>query len=259
MRSPLVIAPCLVAGLVLGACDPTPSLRITKREETSDASAPLRVVETLNCPEHQGELTRVSTAADGLSCTYAGPRGAEVVLRLVRLADGQTASEALLPFEQALRELMPHTIERAGGGPGGDGGLVNVRSEGASTSVRLPGLTVDAEGDRSTVRIGPIHIEADDGDGTARVSTDESSGEAVSVTANNNAAEIRTRSDGEALRATYLLVDEQPSEAGWRLVGYEARGPVSGPIVIAVVQSKSRREDRVFDSAKELVALNVGG
>ena len=143
MRSPLVLTTCLFAGLLTAACDPNPSLRITKRHETSDSGGPVRAVETLSCPEHQGALTRVSTASDGLSCTYAGPRGAEVTLQLVALADGQDAEATLLPFEAALRDLMPHTIERAGAGaePGSaaEGGLVNVRSEGDSTSVRLPG------------------------------------------------------------------------------------------------------------------------
>ena len=260
MRSPLVLTTCLFAGLLTAACDPNPSLRITKRQETSDSGGPVRAVETLSCPEHQGALTRVSTASDGLSCTYAGPRGAEVTLQLVALADGQDAEAALLPFEAALRDLMPHTIERAGAGaePGSaaEGGLVNVRSEGDSTSVRLPGLTVDADGDRSSVRIGPIHIDADDSDGTSSVSAGD---EVVSVTANNDAAEIRARSSREALRATYALVDEQPSEAGWRRVGYEARGPVDGPLVVAVVHSKNHSEDETFDAAEELVSLNVGG
>ncbi len=261
MRSPLVLTTCLLAGLAVAACDPNPSLRITKRHETSDRGGPIRAVETLNCPEHQGELTRVSTASDGLSCSYAGPRGAEVTLQLVALSEDLDPDAALLPFETALRELMPHTIERAGAGgePGSpaEGGIVNVRSEGDSTSVRLPGLTVDADGDTSSVRIGPIHINADDSDGSATVSS--GGDEVVSVTANNEAAEIRARSSRESLRATYVLVDEQPSEAGWRRVGYEARGPLDGPLVVAVIHSKSHNEDDAFDAAEDLVRLNVGG
>src|SRR5262249_51617266 len=80
------------------------SIRVDK-EDSSDG--PMRVVTQLECPEHQGVLTRVSTAADGLSCDYAGPRGAAVTLRLVKLAQGQTAEEALKPIEAQLNTLMP--------------------------------------------------------------------------------------------------------------------------------------------------------
>jgi hypothetical protein len=236
-----------VSAYALAACDP--AVRITKREETSHEGEPVRAVSELNCPEHQGDLTRTETAADGLSCTYAGPRGAEVTLQLVHLAEGQSASEALAPFEVGLRALMPHTVERAGDSP-----LVSVQSGGDSTRVRLPGVSVDEGGGRSSVRIGPILIESDASETDA-----DHPGETVSVNANDNAAEVRTRSEGDALRATYILTDEEASEAGWRLVGYEARGPVAGPIVIAVVHSKDRDEDVVFDAAKDLVSLNVGG
>ena len=44
----------------------------------------------------------------------------------------------------------------------------------------------------------------------------------------------------------------------WRLAGFEARGPEGGPVVVAIVRSKDRREDEVFDAAKSLVRLNAG-
>lgn len=245
MRALLVLC---VSAYALAACG-DPAVRITKRDETSHEGEPVRAVSELNCPEHQGDLTRTETAADGLSCTYAGPRGAEVTLQLVNLAEGQSTSEVLAPFEAALRALMPHTVERAGDSP-----LVSVQSGGDSTRVRLPGVSVDEGGGRSSVRIGPILIESD-----ASETDPDHPGEIVSVNANDNAAEVRTRSEGDALRATYILTDEEASDAGWRLVGYEARGPLSGPIVIAVVHSKDRDEDVVFDAAKDLVSLNVGG
>ena len=39
---------------------------------------------------------------------------------------------------------------------------------------------------------------------------------------------------------------------------YEARGPVGGPLVIAVVRAKETGEDPVFEDARALVTLNVG-
>ena len=43
-----------------------------------------------------------------------------------------------------------------------------------------------------------------------------------------------------------------------RVVGYEARGPVGGPLVVATVRSRDRNRERAFEDAKDLVALNAG-
>lgn len=253
MRPFLVLTPALV-GLALSACDGEPTVRITTREETASSGQPIRAVENLNCPEHQGELIRTSTAADGLSCIYAGPRGAEVVLSLVALAEGQSAMDALSPTEDALRGLMPGVADRATGGEDGEGAMVSIQSEGDQTSVRLPGLNIETDGDSSSVNIGGIRIRGRGSDGESR-----DSGETVSVNARDDAAEIRAMTIQDSIRATYILVDEAASEAGWRRVGYEARGPSSGPLVVAVVHSKEHNEGELFDDAEALVTLNVGG
>lgn len=238
------------AAMALSACGGD-GVRITKREGTTEEGTPLRAITTLSCPEHHAELTRVETAPDGLSCTYAGPRGARVTLQLVALTEGQSINDVLLPYETDLRALMPHTAERASAG--GDDSQVSVQSDGRNTRVRLPGVSVDQDGERASINIGGIRIRADGADG------DPGDGEVVSVNANGEAAEIRTRASGEDLRATYILTDETASEEGWRTVGYEARGPGAGPLVVAVIQSKDREEDPVFEAAKDLVTLNVGG
>lgn len=245
MRALLVL--CLAA-CGLSACD-DPAVRISTREDTTTEGQPIRAIDALNCPEHQGDLTRTETAADGLSCTYAGPRGAEVTLRLIRLADGQTPEQAIAPFEEAVRALMPATIARAA-----EGAIVTVESGDGATRVRLPGFSVEADETTSSVNIGGIVIRGD-GEG----SQTSTSGEQVSVNANDSAAEVRAVVSSDTFRATYILSDDEPSEDGWRLTGYEARGPAHGPIVIAVVHSKDRDEDVVFDAAKDLVTLNVGG
>ena len=138
---------------------------------------------------------------------------------------------------------------------------MNINTEGDRAQVRMPGISIDADGDKANVRIGGFTIRADDSrsDSTASVSRPSSSTQdAVSIQAHDDSAEIRTRAPGEATRQTYLLTDNRPSPAGWRLVGYEARGPQGGPIVIATVRAKERNSDGVFDDAKDLVTLNVG-
>ncbi|MEC8456513.1 MAG: methyltransferase type 11, partial [Pseudomonadota bacterium] len=69
--------------------------------------------------------------------------------------------------------------------------------------------------------------------------------------------QIRTQAPGDATRASFILADDDVPAGAWRQVGFEARGPAGGPLVIATVRSKSRH-DRVFETAKDLIALNVG-
>jgi hypothetical protein len=239
-----------------------------------------------------------SAQADGTVCTYTGPRGAEVSLHLVKLGEepvdavlapferrltadmpgtvaqiGQADAEAARAEAEVERanaeaaraearaEAEGQAISAATrrdsahvSGPG-----LRVDADGDRARVSLPGLQVDADGDKANVRIGGFTIRAkgDQAEITSQggASPDD---QAVSVQARNNAAEIRTRAPGEAVRRTYLLTDNLPSEAGWRLVGYEARGPRGGPIVVATVRGRERNSDGVFEDAKALVTLNVG-
>jgi len=292
MRLPLLLAFCAMSAVVT-ACDGENGVRISSSTTTSDAKGVLKVVDTLQCPETLGVLTRKGSAqAGGTVCNYSGPRGAEVSLHLVTL-DEEPVDTVLTRFQTMLTAAMPHTLaelrasaeadhaqieadaaqvqadaarveadaarataEAASGervtvrGPG-----LSVNSEGEKANVRMPGLQVNADGDRASVRIGGFSINADDSSGSANIS---SSDDSVSIQAHDDAAEIRTRAPGEATRTTYMLTDETPADEGWRLVGYEARGPVGGPLVIATVRAKDRDSDGVFDSAKDLVTLNVG-
>jgi len=292
----LLLATICTACLMTAACDGD-SVRISSTTTDTGAKGVLKVVDTLQCPETIGVLTRKGTAhAGGTTCLYSGPRGAEVSLQLISLSD-QTADAVLQRFEHTLSADMPHTTaelraasveaaqaqtaadsaqvqadiaataaetaaSEAAAAAAASGDRASVRApgmaidaEGDRARVRLPGMSVDADGDKASVRIGGFSINADDSDGTAEIT---SSDESVSVQAHDNAAEIRTNAPGDATRRTYLLTDSQPADQGWRLVGFEARGPVGGPIVIATVRAKDRDSDGVFDSAKDLVTLNVG-
>ncbi|KQY84440.1 MULTISPECIES: hypothetical protein [unclassified Brevundimonas] len=139
---------------------------------------------------------------------------------------------------------------------------VRIEAAGDDASVRLPGMHIETRGDQASVRIGGFHINASDSDGATRVTGSSpaggGSGDSVSVNALNNAAEIRTSASGEATRASWILTDSRDSESGWRLVGYEARGPVGGPLVVAAVRSRDTNRNRAFEDAKDLVTLNVG-
>ena len=290
-----LIAACVSGLALVAACDD--SVRITSSTSDSDAKGVLKVIDALQCPESLGSLTRKGSAqADGKICTYTGPRGAEVELHLVAIGE-DGADPALKGFETGLLASMPHTAAdmsrssadsaradaasaradadaakadaeaagadaRAAADADPDSAHISapgmkIDAEGDRASVRMPGLHVEANGDKADVRIGGLTIRANDSGATVngRLTT---SADTVNVQANDNAEQVRTRAPGEAIRQTYLLTDNRPSEAGWRMVGYEARGPRTGPIVVATVRSRERNADGVFDDAKELVALNVG-
>jgi hypothetical protein len=288
----LLLATICTACLLTAACDGD-SVRISSTTTDTGGKGVLKVIDTLQCPETIGVLTRKGTAhAGGATCLYSGPRGAEVTLQLIALSD-QTVDVVLQRFENTLSADMPHTMAElrsasaeadraeasadaaraqadvaaaeadaaaAEANAAADSAHVRapgmaIDAEGDRARVRLPGMSVDADGDKASVRIGGFSISADDSSETVDVS---SSDDSVSIQAHDDAAEIRTSAPGEATRRTYILTDRTPADEGWRLVGFEARGPVGGPIVIATVRAKDRDSDGVFDSAKDLVTLNVG-
>ena len=293
------LIPAIGLAALTGGCDGDQSVRITSTSTRDNTTGVLKVVDALQCPESVGVLSRKgSAAADGRSCTYTGPKGAEVTLHLITLGD-QNIERVLDRFENDLSRDLPEAAAEiradqarrdaeaaradaesaradaeanaadASARAAADADAAHVRmpgvqvdAQGDDADVRLPGLSVQAKGDKASVRIGPIHISADDSvpGGAANITIpDGEGGEAVSINARNQAAEIRRRAGGEALRATYVLTsDTANTERGWRLVGYEARGPAGGPIVIATIRTKARREDASFRGAQELVTLNVG-
>lgn len=289
---PLLI-PAVCALAALAACGDSSSVRISSTRDDGDAKGVLKVVETLQCPQTMGSLTRKGSAsAAGTVCTYVGPKGAEVSLHLVAL-DGKAPADALEAFEQRLSGDLPRAVEQlraseaaaetatasagtasAMAGSAADraaaqtvsaGDRATVRAPGVSVdaqgddaTVRLPGMRIETRGDKASVRIGGFHIDADESDGSARVSGGGGDGETVSINARNDVAEIRASGARGATRSSWILTDSRPSDVGWRLVGYEARGPVGGPLVVATVRSRDTNRNRAFEDAKDLVAVNVG-
>lgn len=283
-----ILTICAMSAL-LAACDGD-GVRITTTSTSDDGGKKgvLKVIDTLQCPQTMGVLTRKGSAqAEGTVCTYAGPRGAEVTLHLIALDPGDNVDDVLKMFEDRLTRDMPSAAaaiadgqrqaaraeaeaaradaeaERADAQAAkadaqaarAEASAGQSKSAGDTAHVRLPGIAIDAEGEKANVRIGPIHIRADDENANVNVSGD---GETVNIQAHDDGAEIRTRESGDATRATWLLTDGRRSQDGWRSVGYQARGPQGGPIVLVTVRTKERNHDRVFDAAGDLVSLNVG-
>lgn len=278
------LLPVLAVFLVgLSACDDG-GVRISSRTMIGDGGV-LKVVDALQCPETVGGLTRKGSASgDGLVCNYTGPRGAEVSLHLVQI--GATSVDAVLAgFEARLAADLPAAAARvdsqteqadAGSAPtGADAASVSgsgeVLSDAGSTgtarvtvpgvsiearedrsSVRLPGIRIDTDGENANVRIGGMHINSTDGQQVQVRSP------TVSINASDQATEVRASEQGDAIRVHYMLTDATPEPGGWALVGYEARGPRVGPIVVATVRAKEGNRNSIFEDARELVTLNVG-
>jgi hypothetical protein len=231
---------------------------------------PIRAVDRLDCPERQGELRRVSVADDGQSCAYTSPDSV-VDLRLIRL-NGGDAEAALAPIETELKTVMPTPPAAPKPRNAKNGKGKN------KTSIHLPGINIDANDDGADIRIGHLTINSDggaaevkinsknvnfkdDGRHGVNVSADDEHGEGdVTIKAHDHAAEIRAKKTGEVVRSTFILANDKAPK-GYRLAGYEARGPKGGPLAVAVVKAKTRNTDDhdIFRDMKALVRHNVGG
>ncbi|HQR88397.1 MAG: hypothetical protein B7Z44_09035 [Caulobacter sp. 12-67-6] len=258
MRQSTWIAVLATVGVMaLTGCQRTETAR-TDQSERRAGRDPVRVISRLDCPENQGDLKRVSVAADGLSCAYAGI-DAEVQLRLVSL-NGGDAEDALAPIEADLKTLMP-SVTPVTELKAGDGRDRN------KTSIHLPGVRIDASDGGADIKIGNITINSNEGGAsevkinknvTAR--TDEAGDGAVSIRASDDGAEVRHSKRGDSIRSTLILASDKATSS-YRVVGYEARGPKEGPLAIATIKAKNRDsgDHDVFNDMKALVRHNVGG
>jgi hypothetical protein len=100
-----------------------------------------------------------------------------------------------------------------------------------------------------------VTIEANDDKADVRVRGED--GERVTVNAQDKAARVRAHSDRHGdLKSTFILASETPGPQGWRVAGYEARGPVKGPLVVGVGKVKDDGDD-AMDDMEDLVSQNL--
>jgi len=239
-RIALLAAGCAV--LALAACDHPDAGR--QREARA-----LKVISKLDCPDKQGHLTRLSVAVDGLSCNY-GADGVEVSLRLVKLADSGAVG-ALTPIEDELRALMPAVEPKAAAAADADAGKDDV-------DIRLPGVTIKAGNSGADVNVGGpdgAQINANNDGAEIRVQRN------VEIDGKTVESETRRRKHGDdGVYSRFILASDKATD-GWAVVGYEARGPKGGPLVVATLKAKRGHDsdDDSFSDASDLVRHNVGG
>lgn len=258
-------------GALIAGCGEGDGVRISTSGARDGSQPPLKVVETLQCPQILGPLTRKGAAQEeGGLCLYSGPRGAEVKLYLERL-DVRTAEQVLALHEDGLKAGL-RWAEDVEAAPR----IVTVDAKGERAEVRAPGVSIEAEGESAHIRIGPISIRSNRRAEAAPERTGETAPEspdaasapetvaedAVSVRAGRGGSEVRVREGGEGVRAIWRLSGgravDRGGETGWRQVGYTARGPAGGPLVVATVRSRDGDGEALFDAVDELVRLNVG-
>jgi len=227
MNRPLLLL-AGVAVLALGGCDHPDA------ERQREANA-LKVVNTLDCPERQGELRRSTAASDGLSCVYASDR-AEVVLRVVQLTGG-SPEDTLAPIEAELKAVLP------------DVKTTPSASDTDEVDIRLPGVSIQAGDSGAKVRAPGVEVNAVGG-----------SGAEVRTTRNFTATVAGEKRRGEGVSRRYILASDRAA-GEWKVVGYDARGPVGGPLVVGVVKVRDKKDNHgdVFQDVGELVRHNVGG
>jgi len=251
---PLAIVALVLAGGSLTACNPPhPKPRPA-----------LHAISSLDCPDSEGDLNRKSAAADGKSCVYGTDGGDQVTLRLIGL-DGKDAGSVLDPIEVELRSELPTAATQPANAPAPPSPPA---APGAPDKDRvdidLPGIHIHGASDGHTnVDTAGVHVEAHDADGhsgdqaVVRVGGGGVGG--VSVNANDHGAQIRVHENGPGVRATYILASETPGPHGYKAVGYEARGPAGGPIVVATIYAKSDDHDDIQRDVRDLLRHNVGG
>jgi hypothetical protein len=272
MRHSKWLAAALMIGAgatTLTACHRIQSDRQDHPERRLGRREPIRVIDKLDCPDRQGELTLEIRGADGQTCSYSS-KEAMVTLRLVRL-NGGDAEAALAPIETELKAIMPTPLAAPKPVQG------KGRSGKNHTSINLPGVKIDTNDDGADIRIGHLTINSDGGAAEVKVNknvnvrgddahaavnvsaNDEHEGD-VTIKADDHGAEIRAKKGGDVVRSTLILANDKAPK-GYRLAGYEARGPKGGPLAVAVVKAKTRDTDDhdIFRDMKALVRHNVGG
>ena len=293
-------AAALVLAATAGACHPA---RFGFGRPRDDR--PMSVDARLDCPERQGDLTRVDQAADGRSCRYAGEDddGEEVTLSLLDLG-GRSAADALASTAASLHALVPAAVagspedakavaaaKATGRTDDDDGDDDDSKDDGAGKASIGDNRTAAAEWkadtpqpakrsgrshDHVAINLPGVHLEADDGGARVQafgqnVVADDSGAQVDGswnnvmshVHADEGGVEIHSGWTGRyALEQGYLLSSDTAGPDGAHLAGYLARGPVAGPLVLAVVKARkgdnhAEIDDERLRDVRRLVRRNT--
>jgi hypothetical protein len=251
MKRATIAAAVGVSALALSAC----ATRVNYEgfETSSVGAMPLRAVAMLNCPSNQGALTLRTQAPDGRTCDYDGPEGESVRLTLVDL-DGRSVAEALAPRQAELRTLLPLPYKAPAP-------ISQTEGAGERTDVDLPFFHVHTLNDRADVSIFGVHIHDDGANTEVKL---KKGGKHTVVHATTSGAEVLAEDFGhDNASLVYVLASDRRSHDGWRAVGYLAKGPIKGPLVVAEFRATTRKDHDQHhyrdNDVERLIDRNVKG
>ena len=269
MKSLLFLSTCGLVLIGLAACAPItqPGARVA-----------------LDCPAEQGDLKLSNTSPDGKTCLYSTRDGDQVSLRLIAASGNYRA--ALAPIEKELEGEVAPTTPADAKAADASAKVATAKANATSTSqaskaaqeaeadakgavtkgktdsddedkievngnrgdhahIDLPGIHINADNDKANVSVGGINVDARENGATVRMTRNvRLRGEAFSRQQNG-------------FRSTYILAREDLKD-GWKSVGYEAAGPKTGPITVAVFKAHEGRHRDVSEDVKRLVRRNGG-
>jgi hypothetical protein len=223
----------------------------------------LKPVARLDCPSKFEELQLSTGDADRKSCLYKGPDDSEVQLMLLPVTGDP--DQVLSPIEAQLKTQLPAPPTSAAPAQASASPPASDASAAANADqkvdIRLPGISIQADNDKANVNVGPIHVNADGDDDNVHVHGGPGPfgrGQ-FTVDADNGSVIVRTHNRGPNVDESLVLASNTSGPQGWRLLGYDALGPRSGPLVVATVKSRSDRADRAMAQARRLVRRSAQG
>ncbi len=248
--SALAVAGCHPKALKRGSDWSNISMDSSSSEVDANGAA-LKTVSSLTCPTDVGDLTRTGQASDGKSCDYAGPNDETVHLSLVDLA-GRPVIDSLSPMKAELDGLVHVSV---------DNGPVAIHASkdanGDHAKVDLPFVHVDADGDNAKVKLFGINIDAK---GDHAVVHGAPGLKNATVYAGPGGAKVVAEDVGATNAAlVYILASDTAGASGYHAVGYVAKGPVAGPLVVAEFKAKGGGHSTSHNNLDKLIDLNVKG
>jgi hypothetical protein len=158
--------------------------------------------------------------------------------RDARHADRDTR-RAQRDLDQSIEDQVNAKLREKGIDVGGDND--------EHAKIDLPGLHINADSDKADVHVGPIHVDA--------------SGDTATV---RSLQDVRMRGEAfsrqkRGIRAMFVYAGDELG-GGYKYVGYEASGPRTGPLAVAVVKSKTEGgfHGDIYGDVKRLVRRNGG-
>ena len=217
MTRTVLVALLGVSALALGACHPK-ELHHSHFQGWSSVGAddrhPMKTISALDCPDHEGDLTRTAQASDGKSCDYQGPQDETVHLALVSL-DGKSPTDAMEPIKTELKGLVPAPQ------PGPVSVEASKDENGDHAKVDLPFFHVDAQGDKADVKIFGTTIHSNGKNAEVHTNMGLKN---TTVHAGPGGAEVVAEDIGDNNASlVYVLAGENAGPAGYKAVGYIAR------------------------------------